>query len=260
MATSQAESSEPSFDPQADSEETTSESSSALHLVIGGIVAFVVIVAVLLDVFASAKSKVLQPGEPVPHAASTSALLSGIPQEGLALGSDRAPVTLTEFCDLQSPVCAVFARQVLPKLISGPVRSEYLQIVFHPVDTVGAGSVSAAQMALALGEQDKAWQFIDLMYRNQPEQASGYVTTSYLKAVAAGVKGANVGKALTARLSTVVNAQIAKSSAEASRRHMSTLPGFLIQRRGRPPRRFEPSSVLDSASFIAPIEAMRRGG
>lgn len=224
----------------------------------GGIVLFVVVVAVLLDVFASAGPKTLQPGQPVPHAASARSLVSGIPQEGLALGSAQAPVTLIEFCDLQSPVCAAFTRQVLPKLISGPVRRERLRIVFRPLDVEGTGSVSAAQMAIALGAQDEAWQFIDLMLRNQESQKSEYVTTSYLKALAGAVKGADVSSALRARTSASVNAQLARSAAEASRLHLGSPPAFMLQRRGAAPKVFEPSSVLDSAAFIAPIEALRR--
>jgi protein-disulfide isomerase len=43
--------------------------------------------------------------------------LKGIPQDGLTLGSPKAPVTLTEYVDLQCPICREFETTVMPDVI-----------------------------------------------------------------------------------------------------------------------------------------------
>lgn len=237
----------------ANTQAAVSESSSRVHQVVAGLIGSIVIIAVLIAIFASGSASELQPGKPVPQAHAANALFSGIPQQGFALGSPHAPVTLVEFGDLQCPVCAAFSAQALPKLISGYVRDEKLRIVFRPLDFIGHESLMAARMAGALAEQGKAWQFIDLMFRNQASENSGYVTTTYLKAIADAIPGVNLHAAVKAQDTGKVNAEIARASAEANRLHIVATPGFLLLRTGGASHRFEPSSVLDSASFTRPI-------
>ena len=170
----------------------------------------------------------------------------------LAVGLDA----LVEFGDLQCPVCASFSADALPKLLSSYVRTEELRIVFKPMDFIGEESLKAARMAGALAEQGRAWQFIDLMYRNQASENTGYVTSTYLKAIADAIPGVDLHAAVKALDTSRVNAEIARATAEANRLHISATPGFVLMRTGGTGHRFEPSSVLDSASFARPIERL----
>jgi protein-disulfide isomerase len=54
-------------------------------------------------------------------ASSVSTLLAGIPQSGVTLGSPAAKVTVTEFGDLECPICASFAQGAENQLISSDV-------------------------------------------------------------------------------------------------------------------------------------------
>ncbi|MGB7589326.1 MAG: thioredoxin domain-containing protein, partial [Solirubrobacterales bacterium] len=116
--------------------------------------------------------------------------LAGIPQSGLVLGDPQAKVTLLEFGDLQCPVCKGYAEEILPNVIESKVRSGTAKIEFRNFTIISEESVAAGAAAIAAGRQGRGWNFIELFYRNQGEEDSGYVTDAFLTAVAkaAGVR------------------------------------------------------------------------
>ena len=116
--------------------------------------------------------------------------LRGLEQQGLALGDPRAKVTVVEFGDLQCPACRDYSEQIMPDVINGPVRRGEATLEFRNWTIIGAESEDAAKAALAASEQGRYWSFITLFYRNQGAENSGYVTDSFLEAVA---EGAGVG-------------------------------------------------------------------
>ena len=218
-----------------------------------------VIAAVLIAVFTSTGAQRLAPGKPVPGAAKTLALVAGIPQQGAVLGRPRAPVTLVEFGDLQCPACATFAQKALPAIVAGYVRPGRLKLVFRPLTFIGGDSLRAARVAVALGEQGRLWQFVDLMYRNQGLENSSYVNDTYLRALATAIPGVDVTRALAARSSPGMQTQLAEAKALAAGRRVRETPSFLLYRSGAPPRGFAPQS-LDSGSFTGPLDKLLASG
>ncbi|TMK99424.1 MAG: hypothetical protein E6G34_02435 [Actinobacteria bacterium] len=215
--------------------------------------------AVLAAVLTSGSTSELRPGRPVPGAARALALLRGIPQIAATLGDQRAPVTLVEFADLQCPACATFSEDALPRIISRYVRSGRVRVILHALDTIGHDSERAARVAYAIGEQDRLFQFVALMYANQGSENTSYVTDLYLRALAGAIPGVDVGRALAARNGAGPSRELAQARALASRFHVSVTPSFLLYRTGSQPRRFSPGS-LDAGSFAAAIERLLRGG
>jgi protein-disulfide isomerase len=215
--------------------------------------------AVLIAVFTSGSTSELAPGKPVPGAAQTLALFAGIPQHGDALGDPRAPVTLVEFGDLQCPACSVFAQGALPQIVSRYVRPGRVLLVFRGLDFIGGDSRRAALMAGALGEQNRLWQFIELMYRNQGLENSSYVTDRYLSALATAIPGVDVARALSVRNSAAVEAQVDQAQALARQLKLTSTPSFLLSASGAPARRFSPQS-LDASSFSQALDRVLPAG
>lgn len=240
----------------ADTQTTPEQSTARLHQAVGILVALALIIAVLVAVFASGSTSELRPGKPVPGASSTISMLKGIHQAGLALGNPRAPVTLYEYGDLQCPSCAGFAQEELPGLISSYVRPGRLRIVYKPLDLIGSDSLRAARMAVALGAQHRLWQFVDLMYRNQGAENSGYVTDTYLKALASAIPGVRLFHALEQRRSAQVNAEIARFAAEAHRLGLVATPSFTVAYTGGPAHHLPAASAVESAVLEEAIEGM----
>ena len=213
------------------------------------------VAVVLISILAGASTSDLRPGKPVPGAAKAARLLAGIPQRGIELGDPRAPVTLVELGDLQCPACAQFAQGALPQIIGNYVRTGKVLLVFRTLDLIGKESLLAARMALAIGQQNRLFEFASLMYGNQGLENSGYVTDTYLRALAGAIQGVEVNKALAARGSTAVRAQLSEAKQLASSVHVESTPSFLLYRTGTSARRFQPGS-LDAGSFSGPIQRL----
>jgi protein-disulfide isomerase len=116
--------------------------------------------------------------------------LKGIPQYGLLLGDEKAPVELIEYGDPQCPVCKGYAEEILPPIIQKQVRSGRLKISYRIFPIIGPQSAPAGTAALAAGYESRGWNYLEIFYRNQGEENSGYADQEFLEAIAkaAGVK------------------------------------------------------------------------
>src|SRR5690606_4494068 len=108
----------------------------------------------------------------------------GIPQSGQVLGKRKAPVEIIEFGDLQCPACKFFADEELGTVIDDLVKPGDAKLRFENLTFIGPESTDAAKASLAAAEQGRYWQFIELFYRNQGAENSGYVTGDFLESIA----------------------------------------------------------------------------
>jgi protein-disulfide isomerase len=179
---------------------------------------------------------------------------AGIPEQRTFLGDPKAPATLVEFADLQCPFCAQFARDALPGLLSQWVRPGRLRLDLRLVSIIGPDSRVAARMAGAAALQDRLWPFAELFFLNQGTENSGYVTTPFLSALAAATPGLDAGKALGARDSAAVTAQLTRAEDSARKLGVSSTPSFFLVRPGRAPVELHPTALTAPAVSSA-IEA-----
>jgi protein-disulfide isomerase len=155
--------------------------------------------------------------------------LSGLPQSGLVLGDPKAKVTLYEFGDLQCPVCKAFSEQIVPDVIDSKVRSGEARLDFRNYTIIGQESIPAGAAAIAAGEQGHGWSFIELFYRNQGPEASGYVTAEFLTEIARGAGVADIAKWNEDRKSSAVLAEVTATTAEAQKLGFSGTPSFAVE-------------------------------
>ncbi len=198
------------------------------------------------------------PGGRLSGGAVSSRLFAGIPQRGTVLGRPDAPVRLVEFADLQCPYCDEYAVHALPTLVARYVRQGKLQMQFENLSFIGPDSVKAGRGAAAAAEQNRLWNFVDLLYLNQGEENTGYVTASYLRGLLAAVPGLNVPAALRASRTPAADAALRQANQLAAAEGVSGTPTFLVGRTGRPLRVFQPTS-LTAAPFEAEINRLLAG-
>ena len=119
---------------------------------------------------------------------------SGIPQDGTTLGEKDAPVTLYLYEDFQCPFCGRFDREMFPDLVDDYVKDGKVKVVAETLAFLGPDSVTAARAALAAGEQNRYWPYHTLLFKNQGEENSGYVTDEFLRGLAEKTPGLDVQK------------------------------------------------------------------
>jgi protein-disulfide isomerase len=155
--------------------------------------------------------------------------LKGLPQNGAVLGDPSAKAKLIEYGDLQCSTCQFYAENVIPGIISGPVRAGDAKIEFRPVEIIGSQSVPAAAATNAAGQQGRFWSYLELFYANQGGENSGYVTDNFMSAVAKGAGVSNIGKWNQARRSPSWNKVLAQHQKQFQGFGFSGTPSFAIQ-------------------------------
>ena len=183
----------------------------------------------------------------------TTQLLRGIPQEGNALGRPDAPVTLVNYSDLQCPFCAEWSRQAFPELVREYVRTGKLRVEFRGLAFLGPESDTGLRAALAAGEQGKLWHVVDLLFRNQGPENSGWLTDDTLRQVGASVDGLDVQQMLDRRPSMTPKIQDAQAAATAS--GINGTPSFELGPTGGRLQRVQITS-LDAEGLRPAIESL----
>lgn len=156
-------------------------------------------------------------------------MLSGVPQNGTVLGQPQSKVTLYEFGDLQCPVCKAYSEEVIPELINSEVRGGAAKIEFRNFTIIGPESIPAGAAMIAAGMQGRAWNYLELFYRNQGEERSGYVTDEFMTSIAKGAGVPNIAKWNKDRKNPKVIEEVEATTTEAEKLGFSGTPSFAVE-------------------------------
>jgi protein-disulfide isomerase len=190
---------------------------------------FLVIVAVVVLIVANSGGSGGGDAANLKEVSEVDSLVSGVPQKRMVLGQPDAKVELIEFGDLQCPVCKGYSEEILPQVIENKVDNGETKIVFKNFTIIGEQSKPAGAAALAAGEQGRGWNYLELFYRNQGEENSGYADDEFLTAVAkaAGVK--DIATWNKERESSKLTGEVDETTAQAQRYGFSGTPSFAIK-------------------------------
>jgi protein-disulfide isomerase len=228
------------------------ERSRRIRMLGGVLLVAVAVIAVVIAVSSSGG------GTPKPVKANTAASkavvtavsneLAGIPESGETLGSPSAPVTITEYADLECPVCDSFALPTnrnnsdgqpgsgyLAQLINQYIRPGKAKIVYRSLETATGNGPNASEWvpqqeaAYAAGLQDKAWYYIELFYYEQQSEGSAYVNQSYLQGIAQQVPGLSYSSWAANSRSSALAAQVTSDGQSAQAKGFVYTPTLVIQ-------------------------------
>jgi protein-disulfide isomerase len=198
------------------------------YLALAGFAAVALIVALIVISQSGGGGGATTPSS-VTGGAQVETQLKGIPQSGQVLGDSGAPVTVIEYGDPQCSSCKFFSENVAPDLISSEVRPGKVKYEFRPFLIIGPDSKPAMKGALAAGEQNRLWQFLQLFYINQGGENSGYVTDSFLTNIAKGAGVPDIGKWNQDRNDSKWDATIQQGSSQADSFGFTGTPSIVVE-------------------------------
>ena len=182
---------------------------------LGGVVLSAIIVVVVAIVISSSggTNAGLKHGTQASQTAKqVNQLLAGIQQSGPVLGNPHAPVTMDYYGDLECPVCKDFTLDGgFPQLVQNEVRTGKVKIVFKAFQTATPDRqtfLTQQAAALAAGKQNLFWNYVELFYRQQGQESTGYVTESYLDGLAQQIPTLNLNAWKSARNDSALSTQV----------------------------------------------------
>jgi protein-disulfide isomerase len=181
----------------------------------------------------------------LPDAAASVALFRGIPQHGNVLGKPNAPATMVEYIDLQCPVCRVFETEVMPGIVRQYVRTGKLRIVARPLAFISPAENSqrGRLAALAAGKQGKFFDFAQLLYANQGEEGSDWLTDDMIRAAYASIPGFAAQKALALRNSSSILSETQTVDRQATDDNVGGTPTVLVGKTGGTLTKADPADL-----------------
>jgi protein-disulfide isomerase len=102
-----------------------------------------------------------------------------------ALGDPNAPIKIEEFSDYQCPYCARFHEETETQLTDTYVADGTVYFVYRSFgEFIGPESKAAAEAAYCAGDQNKYWEYHDILFANQTGENVGAFTNRRLQAFA----------------------------------------------------------------------------
>lgn len=102
-----------------------------------------------------------------------------------AMGDPNAPVKIEEFSDFQCPFCARFYEDTEWQIAESYVADGTVYFVYRSFGSfIGPESKAAAEAAYCAGDQNKFWEYHDILFANQTGENVGAYSNRRLQAFA----------------------------------------------------------------------------
>jgi len=191
----------------------------------------------------------------LPNADVVQREFAGIPQQGLVLGSPKAPMTMIEYIDLQCPGCRAFETGVLPSIVPEFVRTGKVKIEARPIAFIGPDSIPARKAMIAASEQNRAFNFAQVIYANQGTENTGWLNQTFIEHAAASVPGMDVRRLTNEQNSSFVTNATHRIDAQATADRVSETPTLLLGKTGSNLSPVSSAATFDPAKLAAAIRS-----
>jgi protein-disulfide isomerase len=161
-------------------------------------------------------------------APEANALFKGIPQKGLVLGKPSAPVEMEMFIDVQCPICRDYEVSSLPTIVQKYIRTGKVQLHLQPWAFLGEQSKTGRLALIAASFQNKGYEYAKVLYDNQGQEESGWLTDSAMGQIAASVNGLKVQQVLSQKNDSAASTIASKVDDLAKKANVQGTPTVLI--------------------------------
>ena len=164
-------------------------------------------------------------------------------------------MTLTEFIDLQCPICQQFETTIFPDFVTKYVRTGKVKVVMKAWAFIGPDSTRGQAATIAAANQNKAFNFAENLYDNQGTENTGWLTDQMLYNIAISVPGLKIDPLFAARSSASVKQAASDVDADATASKVNGTPTLFLNKSGAP-LKYYGEGVPTEASFFAAIDAL----
>jgi len=146
---------------------------------------------------------------------------------GREMGDPNAPVVMGVFSDFQCPYCGILAQDAERQIIDTYVAAGKVRLIYRNFVIIGTESLDAARASLCAGEQQRFWDYHDILFANQTGENAGDFTERRLMAFSAEL-GLDQGAFRTCFDSRKFDDQIAQDKALGQSLGISSTPSSTI--------------------------------
>ena len=143
----------------------------------------------------------------------------------------------------------------MPTLIDQFVRTGKAKVVARPIAFIGPDSQTGRNAALAAGDQNRFFNFTQLLYFNQGTENTGWLTDDMVERTAASIPGLDVPRLLSGRKSPTVSDRAKTFDTQATQDNVTETPTVLVGKTGGPLQKVSFSSLSDPTPIADAIVA-----
>lgn len=196
--------------------------------ILGGVIAAVVIVAVLVGIQVFNKDDGGGSVSSIEGTAQATKEFEGIPASKSVVGEADAPVTIIEYGDTSCPACKSASNETVPAVVQKYVRTGKAKMEFRPIAFINTSSERGALGAEAAALQNAIWPFVTTLYLNQASESQPDWLTDALMEEAVGKLGLDVDKWKSDYNGEAVNSAFFTRRDEAAKDAVNQTPTFVI--------------------------------
>jgi len=162
---------------------------------------------------------------------------------------------MVEYVDAQCPFCRMFETQVLPDVIRRYVRTGKVKIVLRMWAFIGPDSSRGQAAVLAAARQNRAFNYLELMFDQQGTENTGWLSDGLVTSIAASIPTLEVHGLLAERNSAAIKAQATSVDEIARGSGVTSTPTFILGKTGRAGTKVALNGPTDEHGLTQAIEA-----
>ncbi|NIS83152.1 MAG: thioredoxin domain-containing protein [Anaerolineales bacterium] len=147
--------------------------------------------------------------------------------DGVVFGDPDAPVLIEDYSDFQCSFCRQFHETTLNQIVSTYVVNGQVQFAFRQYPFLGEESLMAANASLCAAEQNKFWEYADILFANQTGVNARVYTSRRLDAFAEAI-GLEVNQFSACLKEKRYEAQVQSDYADGRANGVQSTPSFFI--------------------------------
>jgi len=143
------------------------------------------------------------------------------------LGNPNAKITIVEFGDYQCTFCYKFHDETMDKIYDKYVKNGEINFVYKDFPLNGAASILASEASYCAQNQDKFWEYHNMLYENWAGENTGWITNNVLLEFAKE-SGLNLEQFNSCMNNSIFYQKVIDNEQFAKKINIDATPSFLI--------------------------------